>query len=204
MGRKPRSEKIILEAIGMDQLTFTEIMKRTGLPRATVSHALKRLEKKGLLKGEVVDGKIKWSLTTEAKALLSGVSFQKQTESLLRKMVFKVMDKDLEEWTDDDWLQLYKIVSEIEGMRERMLSLQEKIEKSRGQLLETWRKIKRETSFLTAINFVSSLLLLESYPEKTIREKLFASFVRPSTEKTSQVFVREFLKLIKELVGDPS
>mgnify|MGYP000303560006 CR=1 FL=1 len=82
MGRKPKSEKIILETIGIDSLTFTEIVKRTGLPRATVSHALKRLQKKELVMGLVKNGKVRWEITPKAATILMG-SKSKLTREVL-------------------------------------------------------------------------------------------------------------------------
>ena len=68
MGRRDRASIKILEVLAREgrPLTWKELVEKTGLAKATVTHGLKRLRRSDLVKPQLMEGeKIAWSLNRD-------------------------------------------------------------------------------------------------------------------------------------------
>lgn len=199
MGRKPKSEKIILETIGIDSLTFTEIVKRTGLPRATVSHALKRLQKKELVMGLVKNGKVRWEITPKAATILMG-SKSKLTREVLESLVSRLGGKELTQWSKQDWAFLFEKMKLLPFFKEEP-ELNKKFEKMKKEIIEVWPEMRKEISLRFAVISASALIALEGLESVEDKKKYLDNYAVNAITTISTPIVYHFIRILQKIIG---
>jgi len=190
MGRKPRSEEKILSTLLMAPASFKEIVERTGLPKATVSHAIRRLADKGVIHPEMIDGKITWFVTTRAALIMPMYRKETMMETLL---TFLRLEKPpLKELIGEmNW----ETVFDQEKERARSPELKRKIEKMKELFAQAWPGIKTELSIMLSFALIFSLIIREKInSEEDLRifkgvflEDLFKDIMRPVKTKFLEI-----------------
>lgn len=182
-------------------MTFNEIVKITGLPKATVSHALHRLEKKRFVYPFYQDGKIKWALTFEGLAFVTPSTIDEETTLVLESLVSKLEEKSLEDWTDEDWQTLFETF--------KLTSLGRHVEISpqiyneiRKLLIQAWPKIKNSLSIEFAYGLLLSFSLLNIITREEDLKNFFQVHLPTLLLLITKTVDREFISILRRLMPE--
>lgn len=199
MGRKAKSEAQILTALWGRELSFAEIVSITKLPKATVSHALDRLEKRGLIIPRVIDGRIKWVLTPRGATLLTPPSIREKVGREMEPLFSKLKNKPLESWTDEEWQTLFQMIRL--GQVGKDLS-PEKFEEARKCLIQAWPDIKADLSLEVALGLMLSIAVLDKINEKEDFKRFFEVYLPGLWEMITRPITDNFLIILKAVMKE--
>ncbi|MEM1673042.1 MAG: helix-turn-helix domain-containing protein [Nitrososphaerota archaeon] len=192
MGRKPRSEEKILSTLLMAPASFKEIVKRTGLPKATVSHAIHRLVKKGAIRPEMINGRITWFITQRGILIMS--TYKKQ-DTMMGLLTLLRIGEPLSKrpLRETDW----EIIFEKEAKEAYVNSpeLGQKIRRAKDLFAQAWPEIKAKLSMMLSLALMLSLMIREKINDEedlkvfkdVFIENLFEDIMRPVKTKFLEI-----------------
>ncbi|MEM1759835.1 MAG: winged helix-turn-helix domain-containing protein [Thermosphaera sp.] len=160
MGRRAKSELIILSELLGGPLSFSELVARTKLPKATISHALKRLAKKQLVDALLIEGKIKWRLTIRGFYLALDFSkYEFFGGAISPKEIIDLM-KSLRAWNEKNWETIFKIA---ETALHKKISDKVRIDLDimKDMLNMVWDIFEGEYAMLFSASLAMSIIMLD-------------------------------------------
>lgn len=195
MGRKPWSELKIVEAILENgPLTFSEIVKLTKLPKATVSHAIRRLAEKEFIQPRMFRGKIIWELTERAILHIPMPSRSSKRSGLTAeelKMYHKMFITPLEQWDQAVWEFIYKD-SNFKKEEEISPELKQKLDQVRDILVKGWPMIKADFTFHFVRGLMLGAILLDKLNDKEELAR-FKHIFLPRVGESHAALVKDYL-----------
>lgn len=205
MGRKPKSEEKILKVLAeRGPLTFTEIAKVSGLAKATLSHALHRLAKRGLIQPVIDGGRIKWILRPRAIAYLP---IFEEHFSIKDKQLAKLVIIPFEEWGAEEWGVIFGIAKEyffkvVDEHQDMPPELVKKLEQAKALLLERWDQFKIYLVIALIINLLFSIISLHYFRDDPEALEEFRKTFLPRALKDIERPVKEcFIKILESVTG---
>ncbi|MEM0451504.1 MAG: winged helix-turn-helix domain-containing protein [Nitrososphaerota archaeon] len=160
MGRRAKSELIILSELLGSPLSFSELVTRTKIPKPTVSHALKRLAKKQLVDAFLIEGKIKWRLTI--RGFFLALDFKKYEAfggAVSAKEIIDLM-KCLRVWNEKNWETIFKMA---ENALNKKISdrVRIKIDIMKDMLNMVWDIFEGEYAMLFSTSLTIAIMMLD-------------------------------------------